>query len=69
MQTLQATPGETIHNLTLRGIHNAKAWNKEIAIKHNDITITVYPESYVEDVYEKWSLLCKIVSLTNERGE
>ena len=57
MNVIQANPGEMVYNLLVRAIAECKASrNSTVIVKHNDVEIYVYRESYISDLCDKFEL-------------
>lgn len=54
---VKAEAGESVFNLAKRAIEMAKQRGCGVGMTHNNITVSVYPESYLHDILEKFSYL------------
>jgi hypothetical protein len=64
---IQAEAGESTYRLGLRAIDEAKRRNCGIGMTHNDVTVSVYPESHIHDILEKLHYLREYKRATNGR--
>ena len=57
---IKAEPREVIYKAVARAIKYAKKFNGEVYLIFNETDIRVYPQSYQEDIVEKYWMLHKI---------
>ena len=51
-----AISGESVANVAKRAIQTAKSMHMNVILVHNTIEITVYPESFLYDILDKYVL-------------
>ncbi len=64
---IKAEAGETVYELAKRAIEEAKYRNCGVGMTHNNITVSVYPESYIHDICEKMHYLREYSRLNNRK--
>lgn len=57
---IEASPGETAYEVLNRGIEAAKETVKTVKVTHNDVTVSVYPQSFIHDVCDKYDLAARL---------
>ena len=50
MDIIEAISGESVYDVLNRGLALAKQLNKCVLIKHNNVSISVSPRSYINDL-------------------
>jgi hypothetical protein len=50
---IKAEPGETMFSVAQRACGVAFFDDKEVQAEHNGVVVSVYPDSYEKDIYEK----------------
>lgn len=63
---IKAEAGETIFQLVERAIEIAKRRDFGVTITLDDITVCVYPKSYLHDIVEKMHYLREFCRLNNK---
>jgi hypothetical protein len=63
MKFLEAEPGETVYNFLCRALDVAKNEVKTLQATHNGIVISIYPNSYIYDLCDKYDLTQKLKTL------
>jgi len=56
MKFLEATPGETVYDFLNRALNMAHDEVKCIQATHSGTTISIYPQSYIQDLCDKYDL-------------
>ena len=60
MKILNANPGESAYNFLNRALNMAHDEVITIQATHNDITINIYPQSFISDLCDKYDLVNKL---------
>ena len=50
MTVIEATAGESVYDVLNRGLTEAKKTGKMVSVGHNNIHVTVRPQSYIHDL-------------------
>ncbi len=56
MKFLKSSPGETVYDFLNKALSEAEHDGITILATHNDIDITVYPQSCIQDLCDKYDL-------------
>lgn len=64
---IEAEPGETVYSLASRAIEYAQKNNCDCAMTHNCMTVSVYPQSYIHDILEKFNYLSHYIHAKNRK--
>jgi hypothetical protein len=63
MKFITATPGEMVYDFLKRALLCASSENMVIIATHNDSPTTVYPESCIRDLTDKFDMARKLEKL------